>query len=396
MPPKRKQSGPGRKPRRQSPRKRQTKQVSPVDAGPAKRHKKQVSPADPGQAPNADPLPQESAAVSASANGQYLDYNLILNQSSNNQMVSQVQSNSNQMVSQVPDDHISMQTRPDTRLGDAVLDERIGQLDTLTAPIGTHVHKNIREKIWRGEFIEFAELLPQNRAFVLAKEERRGKCCSGFCHNQGPCGFSPQPNPYSGYSLNSTPTRKKEIVNIGEWTDAMLIFMQIYLEKHGSECMNLLKYTTIIRHAAAKHGTKGALDYDKEFRLKKALYPEKPFNMIDGELYFSVLIPAGLFYQTNVNTNRGKQNQFSTPLLRTPAAASPGTHQQPFRGGAPGGHGGSRMPSGVCWGFNRGSCNRNPCPYPHHCSICGRSNHSATRCFFRNQPHNQTEGQQPH
>ena len=60
-------------------------------------------------------------------------------------------------------------------------------------------------------------------------------------------------------------THRKEIIMIGKWTDAMFVYMQICLEKHPGQCLNLIKYSTIVLQAAARHGTRGAFEYDREF-----------------------------------------------------------------------------------------------------------------------------------
>ena len=257
-------------------------------------------------------------------------------------------------------------------LGEALFSSSVAQLDAFTAPVGTHVHLNLKNKIWKSEFVEFSDLLPQNRAFVMAKEELKAKCCSGFHWEQAAFNIS--------QTGEGRGTRRKEIFTIGEWTDAMFVYMQIYLEKHPGQCFNLIKYATIVRQAAARHGTRGALEYDREFRMKKALYPNKPFQLIDGELYYSVLIPAGL----QQNYHKRFQSGHEMPFVNTGP-------QQPFRTGPPqpfrtGPQSANRMPVGVCWAFNKGNCDKFNCAHPHKCAICGRTNHGQQRCFFRDRP----------
>ena len=272
-------------------------------------------------------------------------------------------------------------------LGEAFFSSSVAQLDAFTAPVDTHVHPNLKNKIWKSEFVEFCDLLPQNRAFVMAKEELKAKCCPGFHWENVAFNISSETMVHAGYGRS---TRRKEILTIGEWTDAMLVYMQIYLEKHHNQCFNPIKYASIVRQAAARHWTKGALEYDREFRMKKALYPNKPFQLIDGELYYSVLIPAGLMQNTSGQKRYHNQSGNETSVANT------GT-PQPFCGGP---QSTNRMPVGVCWAFNKGNCERVNCAHPHKCAICGRTNHGQYRCFYRDrsqpQQSNAGERQQSH
>ena len=243
------------------------------------------------------------------------------------------------------------------RFGAMMLDPSASQLDTFTAPAGAHIPLSLKEKIWRGEYVEFSDLLPQNRAFVVYQELNKNSCCHG-----GHCCVGNNTRPA---------VSKNEIHTIGEWTDALLIYMHIYLERFPSECLPLVKYTTIVRQAATRFTTKGAILYDKEFRMKMALYPQKPFNVIDGELYYSVLIPS-VFHTGQRPTFVGKQ-QFGGNFNAGESNPKP-----PFLPA----HSANNLPRGVCWSFNKGGCNKQNCKFVHKCATCNRTNHPQTKCFY--------------
>ena len=238
----------------------------------------------------------------------------------------------------------------------------MSRIDNLSAPVGMYVPQSVKEKIWQGKFVDFENLLPQNRAIVEAEEWIQA--CVSPANDSGiiPPAFPAQ---FLGASLHSLPgvgpqenrqTKKRQITSIGEWTDAMLIFMNIYILKHPNQVHQLLKYCTTVREAAARFGNRGALDYDKAFRMKRAMDPSRRWDALDNESYFFLLVPQALAGRLNSNT-AGRQGQDGQPFRRNAKSAP--------------------MPKGVCWAFNRGNCNKTNCVHPHKCATC-KKNHPQT------------------
>ena len=219
--------------------------------------------------------------------------------------------------------------------------------------------------------------MPQNRAIVEAEEWIQA--CVSPANDSGiiPPAFPAQ---FLGASLHSLPgvgpqenrqTKKRQITSIGEWTDAMLIFMSIYILKHPNQVHQLLKYCTTVREAAAHFGNRGVLDYDKAFRMKRAMDPSRRWDALDNESYFFLLVPQALAGRLNSNT-AGRQGQDA--------------YGQPFRRNAKS----APMPGGVCWAFNRKNCNKTNCVHPQKCATC-KKNHPQTKCS-QNQPNDVADG----
>ena len=157
---------------------------------------------------------------------------------------------------------------------------------------------------------------------------------------------------------------KKQIISIGEWTDAMLIYLALYTSRHPDKLMQLLKYVSIVREAAARFGTKGALDYDRRVRIKMAMDPCRRWDSIDGESYFFLLVPQALTRHNlgggNNRQNLGRNNPAGQPFHKNVSTPN-------------------RFPTGVCWQFNRGHCNKQDCRYAHKCATCSQA-HPQTLC----------------
>ena len=94
--------------------------------------------------------------------------------------------------------------------------------------LGVHVPLSVREKIKNGEYIDLGTLLetsPQNQ-----KKSSKLVVVNG--------------------ELQSQPINKRKITDIGQWTDAFLIFISIFSENHPEKFQQLLKYMQIIRLGA--------------------------------------------------------------------------------------------------------------------------------------------------
>ena len=60
-----------------------------------------------------------------------------------------------------------------------------------------------------------------------------------------------------------------KIATIEQWTDAFILFMNIYVGAHPNKIHQLLKYIHSIRLGASRFSGQGWILYDDQFRLKK-------------------------------------------------------------------------------------------------------------------------------
>lgn len=194
--------------------------------------------------------------------------------------------------------------------------------------VGAHVSQATRDKIWGSEFIDLGILLETNQELLTTQTLTL----------------------VDGAFVLKSKGSKKKIETIEAWTDAFIIYMAIFTQRHdrGQE---LLKYMSVVRLAAKSFRGIGWKSYDEQFRLRQARQPERSWAVVDGELWLTCL-----------TTSMSR----SGDLL---------TQNKTF--GAKGG----------CYDYNfKGFCQRTNCGYVHKCLQCG-GGHPKISCFRGNQGH---------
>ncbi len=219
-----------------------------------------------------------------------------------------------------------------------VIDNEVS-LVSVCDPVGAHVPLTIKEKIWKGEFIELATLLPDHNI-------KKRKDQSWELQKQGNSLIAQAKDP-----------EKKEVKNINLWTTAFLIYIDILIEKHAKRVKELLKYTTVIRSFAENMAGSGWVEYDTKFRKKQERDPTRSWATIDMELYAGMLLyntsPKPTFYGWPQD---GVRNNFS------------------FR---------RKTEGAACFDYNGGFCRFgvSRCRFSHKCNVCNKPGHPATKCF---------------
>ena len=192
--------------------------------------------------------------------------------------------------------------------------------------LGSNIPDSVRDKIWAGSYIDLAVLVDPG-----LKEDAPAQ---KFTIVDGELVIKPKGS-------------EKKIYTIEIWSDAFLVLISVYIKKHADAMQGLLKYMSIVRLAASRHMGMGWKTYDEQFRMKQARNPERPWGVIDGELWL-------LFIQ-------GGSNPTSKPQVVAYTAM------------------------GRCFDFNyKGVCIKSPCPYVHQCLKCW-ANHSAISCTVQTQ-----------
>ena len=204
-------------------------------------------------------------------------------------------------------------------------------LSSVCDSLGQGLSPHIKEKIWKGEFVDFGSLISKNLG-SMNKLNQYALAVDG-----------------SSGSLMLKPSMYiKGVGSIDEWIDAFLVFASIYIQKHATRAIELLKYASIIKHAHRSFGGWGWKVYDEQFRSRQALQPNRSWASIDAELWLLVLSP-----------------------IRTP-----------FRSGGPlqRERGGPSNYVKLCFSFNKGGCKRKDCRFPHICSKCHTPGHPVSKC----------------
>ena len=225
------------------------------------------------------------------------------------------------------------------------------------------------EKIQRGQFVDFKELLVDNVTLL---------------QRLGELGPSQMSHPLI---VNS---KLREIQDPLSWVSCFLAFMATRCQ--DQEMRELAAYGQIVLHLARKHGGKGWLSYDKLFRQQKAAGASMSWAELNPSLMAATVLgnsgePGRVcslcMASDHVShecalASMEAQSKPPTPRQTTRAYSRPRSHPYSFR--APPG-----TPEEPCRKFNRGFCNLINCKFEHCCSACpARGPHPAIECPVKN------------
>ncbi|KAK6181459.1 hypothetical protein SNE40_009304 [Patella caerulea] len=172
-------------------------------------------------------------------------------------------------------------------------------LDSIHGLMGSNVSTKTRNRILKGDYIDLSK--------INKSHDRRSS-----------------KNDY----FSNTHIEKSLPMTLDVWTDAFLVYMAIYLTAHPSRL-------------AASRG-EGWVEYDQQFRYKRALDPSSSWAVVDYELWLLTM-----------------SRQYTNKTLP------------------------SFKPAGRCFDFNnRGFCLKQQCKYQHCCIIC-RGPHPGSSCSNR-------------
>ncbi|XP_069097417.1 uncharacterized protein [Pleurodeles waltl] len=194
-------------------------------------------------------------------------------------------------------------------------------LQSRPGKLAAHVDSEIKDKIWKGDFVDIFSLVRAKRREVESKD-RDSKASS----------------------LTDKKTKIEE--NITNWLFGFNMFMSVMLEKKPEIGMSMICYANKILKAHHMYGGKAWLEYDRDFRWAK------------------IEDPAIGWDQTEVNV-----------WLECVSNKLPS--KEPFRASY------SNDKKGSCWAFNRKVCSHPPgtCKFRHSCAFCGHPSHPEFKCL---------------
>ena len=147
--------------------------------------------------------------------------------------------------------------------------------------LGADLPMALKDKIWKGDFVDFG---------LLVAKVGIGQGALSLSFSKG-----------SGGQLLLTPNSgaSKGIFSVEVWTDAFFIFASVFLVKHPQRALELFKYASTVRLAARTFGGLGWKVYDEQFRLRQARFPCRSWASIDGELWLTTLSYARQPFRTS-------------------------------------------------------------------------------------------------
>ena len=217
----------------------------------------------------------------------------------------------------------------------------------MASPLGLSrpVDRSLEDKILRGEYVDFALLLPDNLYQSQTPEIQLRLDDS----SSGPMG-SPV-----------TMVRKKKPVidTFQKWLDAYMVYMLVLVTAYPRRALELIKYQQIISRAVTKFKGLAWVSYDQQFRRRAAYDLSLSWDKVDLELWTVTF--AGLA--------KPHCNVCSSPYHAEDVCPSADPNRK------------LRRSQTVCFDFNKSTgCRRRNCAYPHVCRRCHSSDHVVANC----------------
>ncbi|KAJ1205847.1 hypothetical protein NDU88_001272 [Pleurodeles waltl] len=211
-----------------------------------------------------------------------------------------------------------------SKVPDQVNPTKEGTTDSLLSRPGmlaAHVSAEVKERIWKGEFVDIFALIRAKRREVEVKEKETKSSSYG----------------------ERKPKVEESITN---WLFGFNVFMSVLLEKKPELGTSLIYYANKIMKAQHTYGGMAWLEYDRDFRWAKVEDPSIGWDQTEVNVWLECV-----------------NNKVSGKL--------------PFRPQLSG------EKKGSCWAFNRKMCTRptGTFKFRHNCSFCGHPSHPESKCI---------------
>ena len=205
-------------------------------------------------------------------------------------------------------------------------------VDECYMTIGAYLDPNLCDKIKRGDYVDFARLLPREKASNFQDDKLE------LIYRNGQTFF--------------VPARDRDITgiaNFNRWEQAFRVYSNVYLKEHPDRAAELIQYNHIIFSASSTFVWDNVYQYDKEFSMHLSSFPERSWGIILQQAW-SMCLKDRLYHH--------------------------GSNKQQ--------HNGSKGKKEICQRFNKGLCTagRN-CKYDHRCLGCGKFGHGIHICRNR-------------
>ena len=139
--------------------------------------------------------------------------------------------------------------------------------------VGNNLEPNLQEKIKKGEYVDFARLIPRDR--VSTGEDHRMECIN----KGGQTFFVPVADREVAGSING----------FSKWEQAFRIYSNVYLMANPSRATELIQYNHTIGTAASSYSLENVYSYDKEFRMYMQQFPSRNWLIILQQAWTMIL-----------------------------------------------------------------------------------------------------------
>ena len=195
--------------------------------------------------------------------------------------------------------------------------------------VAAHVEDNLRLKIEKGDYVDFARLLPNDR--VMQESDNRME----WVQEGGNTFLAPV-----GWRSNK---EKGGITSFSKWEQAFRVYSDIYCRAHPDRSAQLIQYNHIIGTASATYIWDNVYQYDCHFRVHMARNPARSWGIILQQAW-------AMYLKDKHKLDFGSNNK-------------------------------SERRNKACWRFNIGKCSYgNTCKFEHRCFACNKFGHGSHNC----------------
>ena len=198
--------------------------------------------------------------------------------------------------------------------------------------VGSHVDSVTQDKIVKGEYVDFAKLVPKDR--ILTAEDHR---------------FEMIVKEGRTYWVPANEREGTNITSYSRWEQAFRLFSEIYMKAHPYRSEELVQYNHLIHLASQNYIWDNVYLYDKDFRIHMSKHPTRSWSIILQQAWAVRLRDKLRFPQSGsasgVGNGQGKKQELCKQFNRT----------------------------GHCT-FGSG------CKFEHRCSYCFKYGHGVCNC----------------
>ena len=199
--------------------------------------------------------------------------------------------------------------------------------------VGNFIEDTLKEKIMRGEYVDFGKLIARDR---IQNEE-------DFAYKMIIKGGQQFWAPAGG--------EKSSITGFNKWEQAFRVCSNVYLKAHPNRASELIQYSHLISTISQEYLWSNVYRYDKDFRIHMAAFPNRSWSIILQQAWMIRL----------------KEKLYKAPYEQN--------------GGDPSSSDGSGNRDRTCRRYNKGKCSYGTnCKYEHKCKYCKKWGHSMFSC----------------
>ena len=129
--------------------------------------------------------------------------------------------------------------------------------------VGSHLDQAMQDRIIRGEYVDFARLVPKDR--VLTADDNRYE----MIVRDGKTFWTP------ASSIESV-----SISNFNRWEQAFRVYSDVYMRAYPYRASELVQYSHLIHTASQSYTWENVYMYDKDFRLHLERHPSRSWAII--------------------------------------------------------------------------------------------------------------------